>query len=530
MFRKIHIYLLINFVLIFFFDGWNTIKYGVLDYDGSYNATVAANVARSGEYKISYPKEIVFDNKITTGELVLLPTALLYKLNGINTLSSSLIVLVYSTLAIIISYLLISDSFAQSLLTKSVVVMMLMMFILSDRLFGYISTNLVGESACLLLCVLSGLFLTKYYKKPNSLAIMLSGVCIVASFLTKSSMIVVFITFCGVILLETVIFRSIKLNDFLSFVSGVFLGWIILESYKLFQLGGLHQYFTWWGNEWQNMMRQSSGVNTSISVLDKVNHLSVIFNTNKYFALFLTFLPITLYLYRIVLAVKRKDVFVNSSLAILNLGLCGASLIVYFILLGGQGLFMTRRQWVNQFILKIYFVYFIAFLFNWLLLYLFSKNYDFSKFARCILVSFVIGVLLAYAYPIENVTNGFYKVIEKYRNKTYDAQLMEQFLDEVNELPASAVIYCNRWWQEPQISLILNRKMISVADISSKIEKLDVENGYFVIGRRHDNAHAADIAKGLGVKLTKVDKINVNYSIIQSFGSHELFSIYKMSR
>lgn len=91
----IGIAIMIVAIILFIMNELNAVQYQLLTYDESYNATVAANVARYGEYRVSYPSKSVFYNMITTGETMLLPTALVYKLFGINTITSSIIPLVY---------------------------------------------------------------------------------------------------------------------------------------------------------------------------------------------------------------------------------------------------------------------------------------------------------------------------------------------------------------------------------------------------------------------------------------------------
>ena len=96
------------FSILFFTDGINTITTQLLAYDEAYNATVAANVFRYGEYRVSYPDNIVFYNMITTGETVILPTAALYTLFGINNITSTLVALLYALLSIWCMWILLN--------------------------------------------------------------------------------------------------------------------------------------------------------------------------------------------------------------------------------------------------------------------------------------------------------------------------------------------------------------------------------------------------------------------------------------
>lgn len=516
-------------LLIIFTDGLNTIRYGALDYDGSYNATVAANIARYGEYRISYPTKTFFENKITTGELVLLPVALLYRIFGISQITSSIVVLVYSILFLVVSWLFVRNSIGETPLCTLITSCLITLMTLCDNLFEYVSTNLVGESACLFFSVIAFYCLLQFFKKKNNKYIFVAGVFVTALFLTKSSMIFIFISIIGLLIFETVIMHTIQKKDFLCFGGGILVGWVVIDSYKFIQLRGIHNYLNWWINEWTNMLDQSSGMDMTKNMCDKIDYLPSIMGCNKYVSLFVIAVPVFMYSVRIIVRIiKKKDICSEQSLPILCMGVSGASLLVYFILFGGSGLFYARRHEVNELLIKVYIVYFIGSIIVKSYYYIENNKYSKVELRRLVASCFVVGIILFNLFPLNVAAEHLDSYIEKEETQEYEAQLMKQFLDEINELPKSAVLYCNGWWQEPQISLNLDREMISVYDVISGDRNLDMENGYFVVGRRFDGASVDSIAKMLKVSLKEVDNIEVDYDRCYPFNSYELFSIYKI--
>ena len=147
--------LIIILAAIFFTDGWNCAKYQVIGYDEGYNATVAANLAQTGEYKVSYPENIVFYNRISTGAPVIVPAALLYHFFGINAVTTNLIPLLYGTLSIFLLYFLLAIVLKKGPAPHLLAAAVTAGTVLTDLYFEYVSVHLIGEGAAifyLLLC------------------------------------------------------------------------------------------------------------------------------------------------------------------------------------------------------------------------------------------------------------------------------------------------------------------------------------------------------------------------------------------
>lgn len=66
-------------------------------------------------------------------------------------------------------------------------------------------------------------------------------------------------------------------------------------------------------------------------------------------------------------------------------------------------------------------------------------------------------------------------------------------------------------------------------DITKNDTVIDKNEGIFIVGRRFDSCTIKNIENYYDIRLTKISNIDVDYNILNSFNSQELFSIYKIS-
>lgn len=528
--------ILFTFTLVMLFDFLNYIQYSMLGYDEAYNATVAANYMKYGEYKVSYPLDVLFYNKITTGETVLLPTALLYSLFGINNITTSIVPVMYSVLCVWVIYFLISGCLKENSGARySISSLIVIALILSDGLYYNISTRLVGETASIFFILLS-FTLFHYYMKNNEKQWVLAfvGALVMTSFLTKSATIFIMLSFCGLLLIETGVSKNLTWRGLAVFFTGMILGFVIIESFKLNQLGGMDNFVKWWQNEWIDMLDQSGGVNTSYSFGDKITYLSTIFyGCNKYFCVFMVLFPILIYFYLIYKSTKRninpnEEQILKNHITMSILGICGSSLIIYFLLFGGSGLFYARRHEINEVLVKISAIYFICyFLLNLL------KNIHYNKFYKMFGIVSSIFVLQLIV-PLNTVNSNLGLYCHKIKEPSYNEKLMTQFLQEVDNLPQNATLFVAGWWQEPNISLFLDRKMYSIYDVVDNKMNLP-ENSFFVSGQVIHNVSIKELQNQLNVDFIRYDTSEVDYEkyVTQSVDVFdrkdiEAFALYKI--
>lgn len=126
------------FVILLFivtYKCFNTLLYSFPDYDSNYNGTVAMNVYKYGEYRTSYSESIIFNNLITTGETVILPTAFLYSLFGVSNVTTCLMPFLYSIALLIMSYVVLLLAFSKSRYKYILCALVLFVVVISDMNF-----------------------------------------------------------------------------------------------------------------------------------------------------------------------------------------------------------------------------------------------------------------------------------------------------------------------------------------------------------------------------------------------------------
>ena len=522
------IFLMICFSFLFLIDGINLINNMVLSYDEAYNATVAANLFRYGEYRVSYPDNIVFYNMITTGETVILPTALLYSLFGINNITTTIVPLLYALLSIWCIWILLCNTFKEFFDYSWMMVITFAMtvgVILTDKFFYYIACHLMGESACVFFLLLLFVCLMIFFRRRRNKFLLFAGAMLAFAFLTKSSMIFFVITIYGMMIVETFIVKRISVKELFYFGGGFGLGFILLDSYKFIQLGGMLEYLNWWKMEWENMMNQSSGIDVTYNFAEKFQFLHDIFGYNKWICIIYVLLPVTMYLLYLLRYVKKEKIFSNEHWVMLVLGTGGASLLIYFLLLGGSGLLYARRHSVNALFVKIFSVYLLGQLF----VFVRHNLGDISK--RQIILSTMFLTLGSFLlFQPQRIYKNFMALFSRENQPSYEQILMEEFLEEINGIPQSATLYCVGWWQEPDITLFLDRKMIDINDVIYGKGNL-ADDSYFIVGNFIDGIKVKDIENGVNASLIRVDTSEVDYNVFNSFFNREdfdNFAIYKI--
>ena len=161
---EICLFLVLILSIVFFVDGINECKFKLVGYDDGYNATVAANLMRYGEYRVSYPDDIKIYNLITTGAPVILPTALVYKFWGISGITSVAIPLTYASLSIILIFVALSKLTQKSRASSLVSAAITFFLVLTDSFLPIISRCLIGESACVFFLLVSLLSIIYFFE------------------------------------------------------------------------------------------------------------------------------------------------------------------------------------------------------------------------------------------------------------------------------------------------------------------------------------------------------------------------------
>lgn len=532
----ISIAIIVFITFIFCFDSINAIQYQMIGFDEGYNATVAANIMRYGEYRVSYPTNVTFYNTISTGVAVILPTALAYKIFGINSITSSIVAVLYSVLCIFALWWLLIRCFPPKNNIRYVLSAVLVsLLILSDGLYMHISRNLLGEIAALFFLLCSFIFLSYYFETKKSINVIVAGSMLAFSFLTKSSMIFFVISCFGMVLIESFISGTVAKRDTIRYFLGFMVGFIFLDTYKLIQLGGILSYISWWKAECRNMLSQSSGIDLSYSLVNKFNYLESIFSgCNKYFCFIILLTPVIVYAIHVFAKILNKEIeYSDGALTMSIAGVGGSSLIIYFILLGGSGLVYARRHEVNQIFVRLFIAYVIGFIF--LIVMELVKGYyqhNGGTIMNIVILTAIVCIITTLNFPWSKIKNNSISYINKEKEDSYSVQLMKQFLSEVEELPDDSTIYCAGWWQEPYISLYLDRNMQSIYDVTYENIKRD-DNSYFIVGHVIHAVNKSELETIFDIVLVRLDETDVDYDRYSNGFDRQdfdLFAIYKIEK
>lgn len=524
--KIIGILLLFFAIMLFFNRGVNEINNTVIGYDEAYNATVSMNFAKYGEYKVSYPSDITFYNKITTGQTVLVPTAILYRLFGINDLTSAAVPLLYGCGCFVIFFILLCELFKKNKMHHIISSIITLLIFLSDFYFFYYSTHLIGEAAALFFILSSTLGIMLYIKKEQEKYMLLSGAAIIAAYITKSSMIFVLITFWGVIFIATFLEKKFSKKAFAFFSIGNIFSVIILDLIKVVQLGGLKNYLKWYKNEWYNMINQSSGIDTTMSFAEKMETFQTLLSKNEIINILLITIPTVVYIGIVIFNILKKKDVLKSITAFVFLGISGSSLLIYYILLGGSGLNYPRRLSVNTIIIKIYWILLLIEIFNAYVVKV-ENQIRIKYWLKYLLAFTVIGTIsFSTILPIDVLKDSYKRYTSYYAEPEYSYRLMQEFLKEVNDLPEDATLYVNDWWQEPDVTLFLERKMINLKSVDSKTIKR--KNAYLIVGQ-YFVGDLESIWTDWKINLKEIDKIDVDFEKITWPYANWSYTIFEIS-
>lgn len=456
-------------------DGINRISNGAILFDDSYNAQVSANVSDTGVYKVDYPSDIIFYNRITTGPTVLLPTALAYSLLGISNFSTALVPFLYSIVAILLIFLLAYfsfDAYEHRLLVASVVTCSC---VLSSTWLIYLSSILLGEIAALSFTLLSVLFLAVSEWQEGrwkELALIASGYFLAFSFVSKTSQIFMCLVMLLLLLLRTVFRRQFKLRHLIVYFLGFFLGLFTWDIYRAAQFGDYAAVFGWWGNEWQNMFSQTrtSGLFDNFAI-EKIRtrflYLHQVINEpNWLIALFLLIplVMLTVYLF-------SRSGKIRRIVPVIFLGVMSDSLLIYYVFFGADGLTYGRRLSVYGECLVFANVIIAAFLL--------VKSFADKNLLKLWGISNYVALICVCAYPVVAGNIASLRSTDSMSVQYIAAQDISAF---IKKLPSDSTFYGYGWWQAPEVSLLSGKKFKDISAYYHNMKGIDFKNSYLIVG------------------------------------------------
>lgn len=459
-------------------------------FDDAYNAQVAANFAENGFYGVSYPDNIPYYCKITTGPTMLLPTALLYKLGGKSIMMTGLVPLLYAIGCFVVLFFIgmvcmadrpVNRSFFEGREIKAdyLGVLSAIICMFTAGWMVYLSHFLLGEIAALFFVLLAMLFFIKFADTGSNISILLAGAAVGLSFVTKESQIFMSLVFFAIGAIEWIWFRKeFKGRQFASYAGGFVAGFGIFEIFKLVTLGSFSAYISWWKDEKANIFDQtgSSSFFDRFSIEEigtRFNYLKEVFNMPAVLAAVMIIIPLVMFLIMLI----KRDSHAYSVRIITEFAVAADSLLVYFVLFGASGLAYARRMAVYAQLLSIC----LVLLFIRLIFYMVNindanseKGYDAKRY-----VIAVVPVLIFIVANFSNIDSNV-KALLRTPEKTVTADANEAMSDYVSSLPEEAVLYGFDWYQAPEISLMSNRVFKDITR-EEDFAKIDFDNSYLVV-------------------------------------------------
>lgn len=524
----ISIILVVVFCTIFVIVGIDAIQHKHIGFDEAWNASVAANVARGHGYMESYQSPgRLFPTVITTGQTVLLPTAILYKIFGVNLITSSIIPLLFGMTSIIVTYIfifMILKAYAKryeidDIAIPFISVILTIFDVLSRRQYNTLSTGLLGETAALFFILISGICIFEFYKTEKPIYILIASGLQIVALMTKPEVIMINVSIIGCVIITSVALKSYR--TVLWTALGCIIGLVATDLYKFIKMGAsIRNYLGWWDDEVRYMFQQSSGVDVSVDINEKINFLSKdLFGINVFSCLLLIVLPVLMYGILLVYIMVKKKSVPPETLTIAIMGTAGASLEVFFLLLGGRGLIFTRRHFINAYIVMtcVWIVLVVAIFLIWK----YAKKCMGILGYICILIIVAIVFYTSCPFDFINDSIGLYTINKEDENSL---TLMKQLMVEIDSLGDDISLYSYAWWQEPNVTLFLDKTMKDINQTS--VETIDFEKSYFIIGQYFYGVNFEEFSEQMkerGLGFDRVDNIHR-----EDYGLQDNYSIFKI--
>ena len=335
--------------------------------DGAWNAQVADVFARTGSYAVSYPSPAAFFVPITTGQTVLLPVALLYKLFGVSPVTSAAVPVVYMAGTVVLLLLFLRRFFSAGGMGRGAAAALsavcAAMCYFFYALYGRYAYQVLGEGAALAFLLLAGVLLSRYARTESPVSAMLCGAMLACALITKTVAVCFLMVFALMILIECLLTRRFSPTLILWLCIGFAAALCMLEALKFIQLGcSVRKYVTWWIDTIHysfGLSAASAKEETSLlaRLTANVQAAADLFAAGQVPALLVMLLiaPACYLVSACARLTKRKDPFAEpDGFALLALGLGGDGFIVAAILFTSQSMFGERRTLLHG-------VFFLAF-------------------------------------------------------------------------------------------------------------------------------------------------------------------------
>lgn len=463
----------------------------VFSFDGAMNAQVARNLNRGLGYASSYPSQILFDGKIQTGPTVLLLVAMFFRVFGESFFSGLLVNALYLFLTAVTLFYLLRRCLGLAYIYTFLV---LLAFTLTYELFSY-GFGLYGEIPALSFLFLSIIFISKFFRSRSPYYILLSGLALGFSVLTK---IVMLISLPSILLVflanslgeaksvghfrKVVCWFQMLSKPLLFFITGFLAPVVSFEIYKL-KLMGVSEYLLRWKAQIMEILGQAgiiSSYNDTPGTYNKLlGHLKLLNNytgISPFISiLLLTFISIgligLLYVYRNNHAAIKIPIFTINTTAVIVL--ITLSYFTWWLLITP-----TQKAWYRRIL----------------------NGTIFLEISVVIMAAFVTKVLsgtelrfrnhliaLTYLPFLTMITcfllHGSYNNLLISFNNTPEKSATYKMASIINSLPKDSNFYGIGWWQAPVVSFAADKNFLDLFRSPEMLIPGEKENSFLVADR-----------------------------------------------
>lgn len=146
-----------------------------------------------------------------------------------------------------------------------------------------------------------------------------------------------------------------------------------------------------------------------------------------------------------------------------------------------------------------------------------------EKFKYSWLSAYISAVLIYISCPFNFINDSIGLYIKKQCEDENTLKLMKQLITENNSLGKDTYLYTYAWWQEPNVTLFLDKTMKDINQVS--VETIDFEKSYFIIGQYFYGVNFDDFSEQIkerGLEFQRIDNIHR-----EDYGLQDNYSIFK---
>ena len=463
----------------------NVFNSSFISFDGGWNAQVAANYAKTGEYATTWPAGAVFNRVITTGQTMLLPTAWIFKLFDISFETIAFIPLCYMIGFIFVLYSFIKKMVAEILecertnqkeinIQSNVISLLILIVMWSVLKLTLYSFDLCGEGATLFFIAVGLLGINNYKNKEKSLWLILTGIAFVGAIMTKLVS-VCFVAVATVILIIYIIQRN-RVKDMWNLAGGMIVSFLSMDFIKFQQLKyNLKNYILWWIDYFKYNLELNQSDN-HMSLAEKMLCYENAFQLQRYWGLLALGVGICILIFAGLQGVFRKKWCIPIEIFICGLG--GVSYILVSIFISKGGALWTRR-------LIIHFVFFILYLILTCTQFIVEllkqksehKEKDFPKLINIIIK--VIGIVIIAVSIIPALGSGIRELVSLSAVKREEQELL---FEQVSKLSEDARLVTRDWRFSSAMSTLADMEIVHMdeVDFSSNVDYYYISEDYLV--------------------------------------------------